>query len=115
MKNLAKWTATARVVGAALLLGGMVGAVSASAEDDLAAGSGYGSDNLTFARWCSEIQKYPAERCASPSAQDQASYKATLEHLQAIEVEHQNKARQEQDFRHQVAGHDDPYRPPNSY
>jgi hypothetical protein len=74
-------------------------------EDDLAAGSGYGSDNLTFERWCSELQKYPAERCAAHGADDQAAYKDKLLALQAIEVKHEQDQRKEQEFRDSFEAH----------
>jgi hypothetical protein len=111
MRDAGLWSVAARTIGAAVILGGVAFSVAASADDDLAIGSGYGSDNLSYARWCSEIQKYPADRCAAPTDADRAAYKATLDHLQAIEVEAANKARQDRDFNKLVRKHDDPYRP----
>ena len=84
----------------------------ALAEDDLAAGSGYGSDNLTFERWCGEIQKYQAERCAAHSKADDDSYHDTLLRLQAVEVQASKEQRKEREFRKALDAHDAPYRPP---
>jgi hypothetical protein len=95
------------MLGAALLAGGLAVSHAAMAEDDLAAGSGYGSDNLTFERWCTELQKYPADRCAAKSAEDQASFKETQLRLQEIEVQHAKEQRQEREFRKQFDAHRD--------
>ena len=94
------------VFAAAVIVGGLAAAQPALADDDdLAAGSGYGSDNLTFERWCSEIQKYPAQRCAARSAEDQASFKDTQLRLQAIEVKHAQDQRKDREFRDEFEAH----------
>ena len=94
------------MMAAVVLAGGFgISHALAADDDDLAAGSGYGSDNLTFERWCAEIEKYPAERCAAKSADDQAAFKDTQLRLQAIEVKHARDARKEQEFRDEFEAH----------
>ena len=93
------------VVAAGLIAGGLAVAHPAKAEDDLAAGAGYGEDNLSFERWCSEIQRYPAARCAAKSADDQTAFEQTRERLQEIEVQHARQQRQDRDFRKQWDAH----------
>lgn len=95
------WT----LFGAAFLAGGLTISPAMAADDDLAAGSGYGSDNLTFERWCAEIQKYPQERCAAKRAEDQTAYEETKLRLQEIEVQHAKEQRQDRDFREQFDAH----------
>jgi len=90
------------VIAAGLIAGGLAVSHPAKAEDDLAAGSGYGEDNLTFERWCSEIQRYPADRCAAKSADDQAAFKQTQARLQEIEVKHAKEQRKNRDFDKQM-------------
>jgi hypothetical protein len=95
------------MVAAALLAGGMAvsQAVAAEDDDDLAAGSGYGSQNLTFARWCSEIQKYPASRCVTHATEDEAAFKETQLRLQAIEIKHARDQRKDLEFHDRFEAH----------
>ena len=93
------------VVATGLIVGGLAVSHPAKAEDDLAAGAGYGEDNLSFERWCSEIQRYPAARCDAKSAEDQAAFKETRAHLQEIEAQHTREQRKNRDFQKQMDAH----------
>lgn len=95
-----------RWIAAAVVLTGLGAPVAmAWAEDDPAVGAGYGSENLTFERWCQEIQKYPQERCAAKASSDVAAYNDTKSRLQTIEVDHDKDRRQDRQFRKELDAH----------
>lgn len=85
-----------RLVAAVLVALAWGGA--AHAGDDIAEGSLYGADSLTFERWCDEIQHFDAARCGLRQSADVANYQLAKDKLSTYEIQYDKQRRRDQEF-----------------
>jgi hypothetical protein len=108
MKTRNIWTAAARALGVALVIGSM--SATASWAEDPAAGTSYAPD---FAQWCQDTS-LPADHCANPTAEDKARYAQYLDKREELVAGRDTSRRRDYDFQKTFAKHDEPYRPPEN-